>query len=99
MKEGYVAAYFGYVLVFYSNRSYMEYARVKVLGLRKKLFSLQKEILELAYKHQITDYNDSLIQRKHMQTLVIEFVLECWIERYKEESQIFWQGDDLNRAD
>ena len=77
----------------------MEYARVKVLSLRRKLCSLQKEVLELAHKHQITDYNDSLIQRKHMQTLVIEFVLECWMERYKEESQIFWQGDDLNRAD
>ena len=75
----------------------MEYARVKVLSLRKKLFSLQKEILELAYQHQISDYSDPKVQSKHMQTLVIEFVLDCWTERYKEESQIFWQGDDLNR--
>ena len=77
----------------------MEYARVKVLSLRRKLCSLQKEILKLAHQYQTTDYSDHRLRRKHMQTLVIEFVLEGWMERYKEESQMFWRGDNLNRLE
>lgn len=69
----------------------MEYARIKVLSIRKKLCSLQKEILEMTHQHQVSDYNDPLTRRKHMQTVVMEFVLEGWMERYKEESQMFWQ--------
>ena len=77
----------------------MEYARVKVLTLRRKLCLLQKEVLELAHEHQITDYRDPRLRRKHMQAGLIEFVLEGWVDKYKEESQMFWRGDNLNRLE
>ena len=77
----------------------MEYARVKVLSLRRKLCSLQKEVLELAHKHQVSDYRDPRVRWKHRQVVVIEFVLEGWMDKYKEESQIFWKGDNLNRLE
>tara|TARA_Y100000748_G_C15498616_1_gene489160 strand:+ start:416 stop:649 length:234 start_codon:yes stop_codon:yes gene_type:complete len=77
----------------------MEYARVKVLSLRRKLCSLQKDILELAHQYQTADYRDPRIRRKHMEAIVVEFVLEGWMEKYKEESQMFWRGDNLNRLE
>jgi len=77
----------------------MEYARVKVLSLRRKLCSLQKEVLELAHEYQVSDYKDPRVRRKHMQAAVIEFVLEGWMDKYKEESQMFWGGDNLNRLE
>ena len=86
----------GHVLILISHHSYMEYARVKVLSLRKKLYSIQKDVLELAHQYKCMDYRDPTIRRKHMEAIVIEFVLDCWIEKYKEESQMFWRGDNLN---
>ena len=77
----------------------MEYARVKVLSLRRKLCSLQKDILELAHQYQTADYRDPRIRIKHMEAIVVEFVLEGWMEKYKEESQMFWRGDNLNRLE
>ena len=77
----------------------MEYARVKVFSLRKKLYLLQKDILDLAFLYQTTDYQDPRIKRKHMESIVTDFVLKGWTEKYIEESQMFWQGDNLNTLD
>ena len=77
----------------------MEYARIKVLNLRRKLCSLQKEVLELAHKHHVSDYRDPRVRWKHRQAMLIEFVLEGWMDKYKEECQMFWGGDNLNRLE
>lgn len=69
----------------------------KIKKLRKKLYLLQKNIMEIAYKNDITDYSfdKNLIAKYHEATL-LEIVLEAWIDKYNEETKMFWDCKDLN---
>ena len=74
----------------------MEEVRVKILSIREKLSTVQRDILDIMNKNDTTDYNDSRIRSRYGQAVVLEFILDKWIERYRQDSQMFWSGHDLN---
>ena len=69
----------------------------KIKKLRKKLYLLQKNIMEIAYKNDITDYFlDKKLTAKYHEATLLEIVLEAWIDKYNEEIKMFWDCKDLN---
>lgn len=69
----------------------MEYAKQKVVRMRRKVCILQMEILDLAHKYQTSDFKDPRIKSKHSEVTILETVLDGWLEIYKEEEKIFWK--------
>lgn len=75
----------------------MEICRSKIKTLKNKLYLVQKDILKRAYKENIIDYaNDSYLSAKYNEATLLEIVLEAWIDKYNEESKMFWDSNDLN---
>ena len=75
----------------------MNYAREKLKSLRHKLYAAQYEILSVAHAEGIYDYNDQRLKAKNDRALILEFVLDGWTKRYREEVQIFWGSEGLNK--
>lgn len=70
----------------------MEYARVKVFTLRRKLCEQQKGVLELAYKNNTTDYNHPAVNAAYQRAIITEHLLEEWTLKYKEEYNSSFKG-------
>ena len=81
-----------------SDSGFISCSRGKIINLRRKLCKIQKEMLELACYYQTDDYKDPRIRKKYHEIILIEFVLDSWTERYKQDSQLFWQGYDLKNG-
>lgn len=76
----------------------MEEARIKILNIRRKLYAVQKYIMEFATSNGAADYKDPRIRTKHGEAIILEFVLEGWTEKYRYESKMFWSGHNLNES-
>jgi len=63
----------------------MEYARVKVLSLRRRLCEEQKGVLDLACRHGTSDYEHPAVRVAYQRALITEGLLDEWVQRYREE--------------
>lgn len=70
----------------------MEQARKKIQSIKRKLFSIQKKVLDIKYSNGITDYNDPRIKSMVDEIFILETVMDGWIAKYREESQLFWKS-------
>ena len=66
------------------------YIKNKIVIMRKKLSEKQGDILEVIYKD--FDLTNPLIQKPLREAIVYEYVLDRWMELYKEEYNDFWNN-------
>lgn len=66
----------------------MEYARVKVLSLRRRLCDEQKRVLDLVYQHNVDDYNHPAVRSAYQRALLTEHLLEEWTQKYRDECKV-----------
>jgi len=60
-------------------------SRNKIMNIRDKLFTIQKEIIE-----------GNISPKKYKQAILLEFILDSWTDIYRENQLLFWYGENLN---